>query len=84
MPQIIVITTGGTIATRRGPNLAGAVPALKSEDVRAMLPRGGADLLFEEFANLPSSHFTPVTTLDLSRRVAATLERPEVDGVVIT
>ncbi|MEI6179622.1 MAG: asparaginase [Chloroflexales bacterium] len=84
MPRIIVITTGGTIATRRGPNLAGAIPALKGEDVLAMLPRGGADLAFEEFSNLPSSHLTPVNALDLSRRVAAALERPEVDGVVIT
>ena len=84
MPRIIVITTGGTIATRRGPNLAGAIPALKGEDVLAMLPRGGADLTFEEFSNLPSSHLTPVNALDLSRRVAAALERPEVDGVVIT
>ncbi|MEI8167499.1 MAG: asparaginase, partial [Chloroflexales bacterium] len=84
MPRIIVITTGGTIATRRGPNLAGAIPALKGEDVLAMLPRGGADLAFEEFSNLPSSHLTPVNALDLSRRVAAALERPEIDGVVIT
>jgi L-asparaginase len=84
MPRIIVITTDGTIATRRGPSLAGAMPALKGEDVQAMLPRGGADLTFEEFANLPSSHLTPVNALELSRRVADALERPEVDGVVIT
>ncbi|NTU80319.1 MAG: asparaginase [Chloroflexales bacterium] len=84
MSRIIVITTDGTIATRRGPTLAGAVPALKGEDVLAMLPRAGADLAFEEFTNVPSSHLTPINALDLSRRVADALERPEVDGVVVT
>jgi L-asparaginase len=84
MPRIIVITTGGSIATRRGPTTAGAVPSFKGDDILAMLPRSGIDLRFEEFANLPSSHQTPVGALGLARRVAATIERPEVDGVVIT
>ncbi len=84
MPYVLVITTGGTIATRRGPTVAGAVPSLKGEDLLAMLPRGGIELAFEEFANLPSSHFTPARALELSQLVAAALERPDVDGVVVT
>lgn len=84
MPRILVITTGGTVATRRGPTVAGAVPSLKGDDLLAMLPKGGIELAFEEFANLPGSHLTPANALELSRRVAAALERPEVDGVVIT
>ncbi len=84
MPRIAVITTGGTIATRRGPTVAGAVPSLKGDDLLAMLPRGGIELAFEEFANLPSSHMTPASTLELSRRVAGALERADVDGVVVT
>lgn len=84
MPHILVITTGGTIATRRGPTVAGAVPSLKGDELMAMLPRGGIELTFEEFANLPSSHLTPANALELSQRVAAALARSEVDGVVVT
>lgn len=84
MPHVLVITAGGTIATRRGPSVAGAVPSLKGDDLLAMLPRGGIELAFEEFANLPSSHLTPARALELSQLVAAALARPHVDGVVVT
>lgn len=84
MKRVVVITTGGTIALKRGPMIGGAVPALKGEDFLAMLPRGGVDLVFEEYANLPSSHLTPVSALELSRRVESILLTPDVDGVVIT
>lgn len=80
----MIITTGGTIATKRGPMVGGAVPVLKGEDFVALLPRGGADLAFEEFSNIPSSHLTPAQALDLGRRVEAALSAPDVDGVVVT
>ncbi|MFV9505727.1 MAG: asparaginase [Oscillochloridaceae bacterium umkhey_bin13] len=84
MPRILVITTGGAIATRRGPTTAGALPSLKNDELLAMLPRSGIELLFEEFANLPSSHLTPLNGLELSRRVAGAVTRSDIDGVVIT
>lgn len=84
MPRILVLTTGGAIATRRGPATAGALPSLKNDELLAMLPRSGIELIFEEFANLPSSHLTPLNALELSRRVAGALARNEIDGVVIT
>jgi len=84
MKRVVVITTGGTIALKRGPLIGGAVPALAGEDFRAMLPRGGVDLVFEEYANLPSSHLTPVKALELARRVEAALASADVDGVVVT
>lgn len=84
MAHIVVMTTGGTVATRRGPTVAGAVPSLKGEDLLAMLPRGDIDMVFEEFINLPGSHLTPTRALELSHRIAETLARPEVDGVVVT
>lgn len=83
MKRIVVVTTGGAIAVRRGPAVGGAVPALKGDDFLAMLPRGGFELLFEEFANLPGSHLTPVKALDLARRVEALLASPEIDGAVV-
>lgn len=84
MKRVVVITTGGTIAIKRGPMVGGAVPSLKGEDFLAMLPRNGIELAFEEFVNLPSSHITPVNALELSRRVDSALLSPDVDGVVVT
>jgi len=84
LKKVVIITTGGTIAMKRGPMVGGAVPTLKGEDFIALLPRGGVDLAFEEFANLPSSHLTPAQVLDLGQRVEAALNAPDVDGVVVT
>jgi L-asparaginase len=84
MKRIVVITTGGAIGVRRGPIVGGAAPTLKGDDFLAMLPRSGVDLVFEEFANVPGSHFTAVNALDLSHRVEALLASPDMDGAVIT
>jgi len=84
LKKVVIITTGGTIAMKRGPMVGGAVPTLKGEDFMSLLPRGGVDLAFEEFANLPSSHLTPAQVLDLGQRVEAALSAPDVDGVVVT
>jgi L-asparaginase len=83
MKRIVVITTGGAIGARRGPIVGGSVPSLKGDDFLAMLPRGGVDLVFEEFANLPGSHFTAVSALDLSHRAEGLLANPDIDGAVI-
>jgi len=84
LKKVVIITTGGTIAMKRGPMVGGAVPLLKGDDFMALLPRGGVDLVFEEFSNLPSSHLTPAQALDLGQRVEAALSAPDVDGVVVT
>lgn len=84
MKRVVVVTTGGTIAMKRGPVVGGAVPMLKGEDFLAQLPRAGVDLSFEEFTNVPSSHLTPAQVLDLRRRVEGLLRDQDVDGVVIT
>jgi L-asparaginase len=84
LKKVVVITTGGTIAMKRSPMVGGAVPMLKGDDFMALLPRGGVDLAFEEFANLPSSHLTPAQVLELGQRVEAALAAPDVDGVVVT
>jgi hypothetical protein len=69
LKKVVVITTGGTIAMKRSPMVGGAVPMLKGDDFMALLPRGGVDLAFEEFTNLPSSHLTPTQVLELGQRV---------------
>lgn len=69
---------------RRGPVVGGAVPSLKGHDFLAMLPRGEHQVVFEEFANVPSSHLTTTMLTDLIRRVKSRVNLPEVAGVVLT
>lgn len=69
---------------KQSPMVGGAVPSLKGEDFLSLLPRDGIDLVFEEFSNLPSSHFTPVGALELAQRVESALMAPDIDGVVVT
>src|SRR3954470_5796461 len=80
LKKVVVITTGGTIAMKRSPMVGGAVPMLKGDDFMARLPRGGVDLAFEEFTNLPSSHLTPTQVLELGQRVESALSSPDVSG----
>lgn len=82
--HIVVITTGGTIAMRRGPVVGGAVPSLKGQDFFALLPRSEHQVVFEDFANLPSSHLTIAMMTDLVRRVENRIQLPDVAGVVLT
>ncbi len=84
MKRVLVITTGGSIAMKNSPMVGGAVPSLKGDEFLALLPRDGVNLLFEEFSNVPGSHFTPVNSLELSQRVESALLDPDVDSVVIT
>ena len=80
MKNIVVLTTGGTISTKRGPQWSGAVPLLKGDDFLAMLPRGEYNVTFQDFTNLPSSHITPTMALDLAQRIGSIL-LGDADGV---
>lgn len=69
---------------KRGPMVGGAVPSLKGQDFLALLPRGEHQVVFEEFANLPSSHLTTPMVMELVRRVESRVQLPDVAGVVLT
>lgn len=84
MSYILCLTTGGTIAMKRGPMVGGAVPSLKGQDFLSLLPRNEYQVVFEEFANLPSSHLTTPMIIELIRRVEARVQLPDVAGVVLT
>lgn len=84
MRKVVIITTGGSIAAKRSPMVGGAVPSLKGDDFMSLLPRNDVELQFGEFSNLPSSHLTPVQTLELAHRVESSLLAPDVEGVVVT
>src|SRR3954447_15759352 len=86
MPKIAFITTGGTISMRYDPALGGAVPAVSGDELLHMVPglESVADIELIEFSNVPSCHLTPQLMFTLAGVIRDTLERPDIDGVVIT
>ena len=85
-PLVGLIFTGGTISMKIDPATGAAVPALTAHEIMAEAPelQTIADVEIEDFSRLPGPHVTPEHMWRLARRVAAWLERPDVDGVVIT
>jgi L-asparaginase len=86
LPKVSVITTGGTISMRYDPVQGGAVPAVSGQELLQMVPGLGdvADVELIEFSNVPSCHLTPLKMFELCGLIRKTLERPEVQGVVVT
>jgi L-asparaginase len=83
---IAILFTGGTISMRIDARTGSAVPALGGLDILAHVPQLAevADVELEDVSRLPGPHVTPEHMWRLARRVAAWLERPDVDGVVVT
>src|SRR5712691_6548480 len=84
--MIGLLFTGGTISMRLDPSTGAAVPALGAADILAQVPamESVADFEVEDFSRLPGPHVTPDQMWRLARRAAAWLDRPDVDGLVIT
>jgi L-asparaginase len=81
-----LLFTGGTIAMRIDPATGAAVPALAAAEILAEAPdlQHVCEVEVEDFSRLPGPHVTPEQMWRLARRAAAWLERPDVDGLVIT
>lgn len=84
--MIAILFTGGTISMKLDPATGGAVPAMSAEDILALVPGLGdiTAIAIEDVSRLPGPHVTPDRMWQLARRAAAWLERPDVEGVVIT
>jgi L-asparaginase len=84
--MIGILFTGGTISMKLDPATGGAVPALSAEEIFALVPGLGdiAEIEIEDFSRLPGPHVTPEQMWRLAGRAAAWLDRPDVDGLVIT
>jgi L-asparaginase len=85
-PIVVLIATGGTIASRFDSELGRAVASARSEDLLAQVPqlKGVADLEVDEFAQVHSFDMTPAFAFELAQRINAQLAREEVAGVVVT
>jgi L-asparaginase len=84
--MIGILFTGGTISMTVDPSTGAAVPALGATDILARVPGldAVAQIEIEDFSRLPGPHVTPEQMWRLARRAAAWLERPDIDGLVIT
>lgn len=84
--MIAILFTGGTMSMKLDPETGAAVPALSGAEILehvAGLSRV-ADVEYEDVSRLPGPHVTPEQMWRLARRAAAWLERPDIDGLVIT
>jgi L-asparaginase len=86
MKKISLITTGGTIASRRDEKTGQMLAGVSGSDLRAMLhdPLPGIELSVEEFCNIGSYAFDLPLAFALAVRINETLDDPECDGVVVT
>jgi len=85
MPKVAVVFTGGTIAMRTAPSGGGNVPTLRGDELLAAVPglRELADIEPIDWGLVPASHLTFGQVLDVGRRLADALARPEIDGAVV-
>ena len=84
--KIVVIGTGGTIASRYDPARGSKVAVANADDLLAMLPAVGdiAEIEVDNFATINSYHLTVDQAFSIAQRVRETLARDDVAGAVVT
>lgn len=84
--SIVILFTGGTISMRHDAAAGGAVPSLRGPDILDLVPdiRTMADIEVDDWAAHPGPHVTIPRMWELRARIVRHLERPEVEGVVVT
>jgi L-asparaginase len=85
-PKVVLLATGGTIASRYDPAVGRTVASQRAEDLLAMLPRSAREVELEvvNHATLPSFDMSVQFAFDMTRRINALLARADVSGVVVT
>jgi L-asparaginase len=85
-PRVVVITTGGTIASRPDPVTGGVVPALSGDELVQAVPglAGVADVEVDAYKNVLGPALEPDDLFAIARRAVEALRRDNVAGVVIT
>ena len=86
LPRVVVLATGGTIATRFDPAVGVDLGLLTGEQIVAAAP-GLAELAsvdVEQISNVGSRNMTPEIWRRLGSRVNELLSSPDVTGIVVT
>src|SRR5262249_55464012 len=86
LPTVVVLSTGGTIASKQDPAKGGYVPALSGEDLVTAVPavKKIAQIQVEQISNIGSPDMTPEIWVRLAGRVNELLAKPEIAGAVVT
>jgi L-asparaginase len=84
--QIVIVGTGGTIASRYDPDRGRSVASQQVEEIVALLPNqtGLPRLEFQNFATMASFEMTMEMAHQLVKYIAELLARIDVGGVVVT
>lgn len=81
--HIVLLTTGGTIATTTDASTRRSAPTLGAR-VGKLADVAGIDVTVEEVSSVPSWRLDPPQMARIALLAAAAAERPGVDGVVVT
>ena len=86
LPTIVVLATGGTIASRQNLTQGTSLPSLTGNELVSAVPGllKVAKVRTEQIANVGSRDITPAIWLRLAARTNELLATPEVTGIVIT
>ena len=86
MKNLLVITTGGTIAMKFDPSSDSFVPAKSGKELLDSVPgiKEIALLKLVEFSNIDSSEMTPEMMFKLTQKINKHIARDNVDGIIIT
>jgi L-asparaginase len=84
--RVVLISTGGTIASRFDAKSGRTVASARGEDLLAQAPELAAicDLEIDDFATVSSFDMSVELAFRLAQRINRQLARPEVAGVVVT
>jgi len=85
-PKVVLLATGGTIASRFDPALGRTVASQRAEDLLETLPQVAsvAQIEVENVATIPSFDMSVQFAFQLAQRVNTVLARDDVAGVVVT
>ncbi len=86
MKNILVIFTGGTFSMKIDEATGAAVPFFHGNELIDKVPQSElpANLSVYEYGNYPGPHMTPEIMLDLSQKVQTFINKPDIDGIIVT
>jgi L-asparaginase len=86
MSKIVLVTTGGTVASRHDPKGGHTAANNDGDSLRQSLhdPLAGIDLVVDEFCNVGSFAIDLPLAFDLAKRIGDHLADPFTTGVVVT
>ncbi len=86
MKNIVVIFTGGTISMKVDERISAAIPMLSSEEIMSMIHNIDkiANIEQVQFGSYPGPHMDLEKLIELREIVYESINRDDVDGVVIT